>query len=211
MIGSALAVLVALPASLLPSQWRARYRHLPLVAGTALSGVAEFLAGMLLFELGAFHSVAGSWPLLERFTFGPSRNVAASGVLGYLSFLFTVPGMLAISLVLEGALRAVSAVGAGEPVGGAAPWLCFQSRQAWRRWRDRSAPSRPADRITATEQGFRVESASPKAWDELTTVEVEGKLYRVELTEEVAGPWPSVTILTPIAASWIIRRLVKLG
>ena len=205
-----LALLVAIPVSLLPARLRARFGPMPLVAGTAISGGFQLAGGAIFFFVACFSSVARSWPALSRFTF-QTGNETASGALGYLFFFFSPAGLVTLYVILEGFVRVLSSVSLDEPLGSATPWLVLRLAGALRTSSVR-APGVVEDTLRPDGAALILETMQRLDWDERTTIEIGGAMLRVaQIEEHVGAERPHVIRLEPIPESWLVRRLVRYG
>jgi hypothetical protein len=213
-VSSLVALLIALPASLLPAAWRARMpQGLPMAAGTVITGAAQVLAAF----------VAGAWAF-PRFAAGlmaQASEVAAAapvdgravamiqGAAVWFAFLTSPLGLALLGCEVEGLIRLAGAATTGEPLGTLPLWLLEHAGSRLRRWRDlRRLPPLVPDEVLREGDGLRIASCRRRPWDKLITIEIEDRFYRVVGHETLpAGPRPHVYRLAPLAPGAIIRGL----
>jgi hypothetical protein len=110
-LGLVMAVLIAIPISLLPATWRERiddHKRLPLLLGTALSALLQLSAALvLLIPAHSFFHQADAGPL-------------ASTIYDHYGWFFTIN----LYFILESGVRLLSALAVGEALGTLPIWLC---------------------------------------------------------------------------------------
>lgn len=216
--------LIALPVTFLPERWRKALRaeSLPLPPATIVSGLAQAFVCAILFGLGIArqHELLGQevgeamWNVLKNTeTQEETHGVPASGLVIFLSFVFTWKGVALIWLFFEGMIRAASAAIAGEVVGSAPFVLCdllWRGAAAGVR-RIRLGPLVP-DRVTlaADKKTVRsIESCRPRDFG-AATLDIDGAHYRVAAAEErPAGRFRWLYRLEPLPPNWPIRRMIR--
>ena len=202
--GSSLGLLLALPISLLPERWRERFPALPLALATGLTGGGEMLSAILLARwrlLALASAVAAEGPLEQAAT--------PTGALLFLALLFSPWGLLALLLLVEGAVRLLSAAALGEPCGVAILHLVEGARTLGRRLARRRPRPAPADLVAGDgAEGVLICAARPYDWAPLDTIRYQGRLYRLVEIRDAPGPLPWRHRLAPLPEGRLIRRLV---
>ena len=200
-----LPLLAAIPVSLLPAKRRERLRNtLPLVAATGVSGAIQLSAGAGLFLACSLKAVTGTWGQFESVAAERSGNASAGGVVALIIFATSPLGLCLLYLALEGTARTLSAFAIGEALASGPVWLAFRLADI-----RRPAPALPPDEISRSADSVVIDGAAPTGWDELTTIENDGQLFRVSFVEE--RPEQRLrfrTHLAPIPEGWIVRRRV---
>src|SRR5207244_3745412 len=106
----------------------------------------------------------------------------AGGALSWTMYLLSPLGLILLWHLLEGLVRAASAMTAGEPLGTSVLWAVAETAALLRagHQRARSQP-RPPDRVRRAPDGalVQVTSATRLPWDHMTTIRCEGSLYMV--------------------------------
>ena len=198
-------LLAAIPVSLLPAKRRERLRNaLPLAAATGLSGAIQLAAGAGLFLACSLKAVTGTWGRFENVAAERSGNASAGGLVALVVFATSPLGIFLLYLALEGVARTLSGFAIGEPLASGPVWVLFRLADI-----RRPARALPPDAITRSADGILIDGAAPTGWDELTTIENGGQLFRVAFVEErPEQPLRFRTHLAPIPDGWIVRRRV---
>jgi hypothetical protein len=217
---AALALLLAIVASLVPRRSRDRLRleSLPLVAGTILSGLAQ---AILAVVAGAARYDRYRHAMLDPVLGHIGRQVTeadwipgngpmmAMGATVFLSFLVTLPGLLVGALALEGGLRAVGGAVAQEPIGEAVLWLIEAAARGVHALagRLRDGP-RVIDLIARDASGaLDLDTCRDRGWDAMTVLDVDGAFYRVVSHSRQAAGWRRHRYrLVPLSDREIVRR-----
>lgn len=206
-----LALLVAIPISLLPEPWRERHRHLPLVAGTGAGGTLQLTGFLLAWMAGLYRYATGTWLFFQSASLEATGSKNASGAVVWFLYLLSPLSIVLLVGAAEGAAR-VAAFWTNEPCGSLLLWT---AEKAVRRVRNRK-PSRrgppPRDELTRLGEGrVRIATSEPfERWHELMTVELEGAYFRVTSHARREGdPREYVYELEPVPAGWMMRGLEK--
>ena len=173
-----------------------------------MTGVIEALGGVAAFVILGLRFMLRYVELLDRANGEGTAN--ASGVLVWISFLFSPAGIASACLALEGITRILSGAVLQEPLASGPVWIVFRVYDWTTRPRAPRTPP-PRDLVTKLADGaLRVERALAPGWDELATIEVDGSLYRVRFAEERPGhARPHAITLEPVPHGWIVRKHVR--
>jgi hypothetical protein len=106
-------------------------------------------------------------------------------------YVFQFTTLVLLFLMVEGAIRAIAAIGSGEILPSLPlQMLSFLQGKLEVRGHEARMGKRVRDNalITADGESLQISSCRPKAWTQLTTISYEGVLY--EVIEEKAGEAP---------------------
>ena len=221
-------LLLGLIAALLPAPERgdfARRNGVDPAGWSALLGLAEFLGGgsfVISSGLAHFQRIANQNAALlmevdpNKFNDDARYAYVNSGPLLVLDWLSSPWTWILISIPLVGIVRLVAYGVSREAVGEPAVWAGVRLSQLLGRRlgksRDllRHGPERP-DRIVASPGGLTIMSCRPKDWNNLITIEVRERFYRLLRTEERQdGPWwVYAYVLKEMPESEVIRYLIR--
>ncbi len=197
LLGSGVALVVALVVCLLPAFWRERIErrlgNLPFRLATFVTGIAE-VATMLVFGLDAMYAfmqarLAETGPVMMDFALKhdlPPRTMhemhQVQGAALWVAFMISPVGLSLAFFALEGSYRVVAATWGGEALGTVPLWLVDQVRWLARLREQRRPAVLPIDTIVKDQRGILVsiQSARAYAWDHTTTLRFEERLYEVE-------------------------------
>ena len=136
----------------------------------------------------------------------------ATGVITYLRFFVTVPGLLTLYAIAEGTVRLLGAGLTGEPSTIAPLWLAAEAGAAIerRRQRERLALLIPDVLVYLDDGALIIATCRPRDWDDCTTVAVDANLFGVEEYRIVADDpqRPHRYRLREWPATTAVRRLV---
>ena len=224
-------LLLALWSALLPAVEREQLRQrlgyeLPTVpVSWALAAAQLALSPLWAVRALAYTSAyaeAGVTQLLNTPLKDLDRQAEATFVgspLYFLSYFFTLEGLLMEYAIFTGVFRVAALVGSGRPVGD--PLISFAAwmvRVAWSKARESGrlrqlGPERP-DRIRELpDGGLQVLSFREKLdWNERVTIQFGDDLYRLTRVEErPRGKWTDIAyVLRPQEPGEIIRAQVRL-
>jgi len=181
-LGAGIALLIAPFVSLLPARTRARFAldGVPVALFTFFTGLIE-LAIMCL-----------AWPF----------SVAAFG-------LFSFPTLLVVILLIEAMARTVAGF-SGAPCGTLLFWVIERTVMGpAHAWRDAQTLPPIADQIAPIEGGFEIRSCRKRAWNDLTTLAIDGAPHHIVRVTEQAGevrPW--IYALAPTPNGWVDRSWI---
>ena len=127
-----------------------------------------------------------------------------------LEYVFQFSTLVLLFLTVEGAVRAIAAIGSGEVL----PTLPLQvlaflqtkleahgaEVRMGKRVRDEA-------QVTSDGESLQVASCRPKSWNRLTTISYEGELYELVATKEGAAPRRFAYVLRKKPVSAVIRGL----
>jgi len=199
------ALLIGIAASLLPETWRRRLgKHLPVVSGTFITGLAQLTAGAMLYAHGVMQTRLRS--VLEIQAAGNIPS-AFAGLDSYLTLLFSLYGLLCLYLFIEGLLRLLGAAVVGQPHCVLPLWVVQQLYEAARdRVVDARLGKRTVDVVTISpgDCDLRIESSRPRDWDSDTAtidasstdcaVAPPGQSYGAFTTTLRTSCYPSATV-----------------
>lgn len=156
------------------------------------------------FVQAAAGIAVGVWWRARHPVVGPGDNAAqfVHGAAQLFYFLFLTPwGWLALWLFCEGILRVLAAA-MQQPFGSAPVTL---ARAAWAHRPRRALPD---DVVMKSGDGLVIESARNYDWHALTTVDIDGALYRVA-SERGTDERPHRYRLTPIPHDHVVRTVTR--
>jgi hypothetical protein len=122
---------------------------------------------------------------------GGESAVMGFGSILMVEYVFQVTTLVLLFLMVEGAIRAIAAIGSGEVLPSLPlQMLSFLQGKLEAHGHEARMGKRVRDNalITADGESLQIASCRPKAWTRLTTISYEGVLY--ELIEEKAGEAP---------------------
>lgn len=194
-----------------------------------LIGAVEFVAGLnFLYESGMAHFRAAGEAMATEFLRQAERATPSSeqamaltlgGAVVWLAWLLRPTTWLLISIPLVGLLRSSAYLTSREAVAEPAVWALLRLRAALLRLHGASrqrvefgAADLPDEVEPGAAGGLAVLSARPKpAWNDLVTIEIDGRFYRVALRDRVErdGRHRHRYLLEEAPEHEVIRRLLR--
>lgn len=191
--GAAIAILLSIPASLLPARWRqaTNANSLPLAVGSVVSGTAQFLlfAGLLLNGWVQFFNAQTALPSVDTHTFENAQPYQVMGLSSLFVFVFTQPKAWAFMYMSAEALARIVSTMGGVPLGTTPLWAVdFVMRKVGKQGASVAAAAAIPDLVEddGGQMGLRILSYRRQAWTKKDTVVVAGHPYRIIASRELS-------------------------
>lgn len=210
-------ILLSMLLSLLPKRYRETFTsHAIPSAGAVVSGLLETLisAGLVIHgyfvytdERLAALSVTVMTKAGEK---GGESAIMGMGTIFLMEYLIHISTLVLMFFVLEGAVRAIAAIGSGEVLPSfPLQAIAFVHTQLDSQSQERSLGERIRDEVAAADggQGLQIASCRPKPWNQLTSISHEGVFYELAGEKKGTKPRPFIYILRKKPQTAVIRGI----
>jgi hypothetical protein len=212
-------LLVSMFLAFLPKRYRESLTpHAAPPSGAVLGGILETLTGLGLLIHG-YQSFAterlAALPasvLMKAGEKGGESAIMGFGSILLLEYVFQFTTIVLLFLTVEGAVRAIAAVGSGEVLPSLPlQALAFLQGKLQARGREIQLGKRIRDEVqfTPDEEFMQIASCRPKSWTQLTTISYEDEFYQLITTKVGPAPRRFVYILRKKPVSGVIRGLYR--
>jgi len=203
--------------SLLPKRYRAEFTAYAIPCGGALvSGIFQSVISLgLLFRgyyayINARMAQIPTEALLKAGEKNGESAIVLVGPLLVLEYILHFTTILLLFIVIEGAVRAIAAVGAKETLPDLPLFLLAKLHSRIEaESHERSLGARLRDEIHIDPAGISLEikCCRPKQWNQLTTVSHDGQLYELVSEQKAPAPRPFVYLLRKKPPTAVIRGI----
>jgi len=203
--------------SLLPKRYRAEFTAYAIPCeGALVSGLFQSVISLgLLFRgyyayINARMAQIPTEALLKAGEKNGESAIVLIGPLLVLEYILHFTTILLLFIVIEGAVRAIAAVGAKETLPDLPLFLLAKLHSRIEaESHERSLGARLRDEIHIDPPGISLEikCCRPKQWNQLTTVSHDGQLYELVSEQKAPAPRPFVYLLRKKPPTAVIRGI----
>lgn len=210
-------ILTAALLSLLPKRYRAHFTAYAIPCeGALVSGIFQTVVSLGLLFRGYYAYInarLAQLPTEALLKAGEKNGESAIMLVGpllVLEYILHFTTIVLLFMVIEGAVRAIAAVGARETLPDLPLFLLAELHTKMdAESHERSLGARLRDEVQSDPTGERLQIASCRAkqWNQLTTVSHDGQFYELITEQKASAPRPFVYLLRKKPPTAVIRGI----